>query len=264
MKTKKEIISALARTEDDRLLLAQVLDKAQECETRGYLTHTRFLNMTERAMAEAAARQMGGGALFWGGYEGAERAMAVFYPDYLDEESAKQAAPVALLRAHKRPGDELTHRDYLGALMGLQIDRAMIGDIVVHEAGADLLVSEEIADFLLMHFDKAGRKRIELTREPIESLRLSEQREEEGQGSVASPRLDSVIALIFGLSRANAQAEIARGPVFVNGAPCLKDERELREDDRLTVRGRGRARIVSFGGISRKGRLFVTYAKSVL
>lgn len=262
MKSKKEIINALARTEDDRLLLAQVLDKAQECEMRGYLTHSRFLNMAERALVEGAVRFMGS-TLFWGGYEDAERAMAVFYPDYLDADSARQAAPVALLRAHKKPGDELTHRDYLGALMGLQIDRAMVGDILVHEEGADLLVSEEIADFLLLHFDKAGRKRIELTREPLENLRLPTQTEEEGQGSVASPRLDSVIALIFGLSRAAAQAEIARGTVFVNQTPCLKGERELHEGDRLTVRGRGRARIVSFGGISRKGRLFVTYAKSV-
>ena len=57
-----------------------------------------------------------GHALFWGGYEDAERGIYLFYPDYMDEESARLSAPLALLRAHKSRSDTLTHRDYLGAL----------------------------------------------------------------------------------------------------------------------------------------------------
>lgn len=85
-----------------------------------------------------------GHALFWGGYEDAERGIYLFYPDYMDAESAKLSAPLALLRARKRREDTLTHRDYLGSLMGLQIDRSVVGDILVHEEGADFHVLEDM------------------------------------------------------------------------------------------------------------------------
>ena len=142
MKTKQEILTALAHSGDDKLLLAGLLDKEQTCEQRGYLTHTKFLDLKQRALCTDAVRLAGatGHALFWGGYEDAERGIYLFYPDYMDAESAKLSAPLALLRARKRREDTLTHRDYLGSLMGLQIDRSVVGDILVHEEGADIIM----------------------------------------------------------------------------------------------------------------------------
>ena len=142
MKTKHEILTALAHSGEEKILLASLLDKEQTCDARGYLTSTRFLSMSERALCTEAVHQAGatGHAVFWGGYEDAERGLYLFYPDYMDAESAKLSAPLALLRAHKSRSDTLTHRDYLGALMGLQLDRSMVGDILVHEEGADIIV----------------------------------------------------------------------------------------------------------------------------
>lgn len=264
MKSKNEILAALARSNDDRLLLAGLLDKEQTCMSRGYLTHTKFLDLNERAKCTDAVRLAGaaGHALFWGGYEDAERGIYLFYPDYLDEQSARETAPLALLRAHKNKEDKLTHRDYLGALMGLQIDRSVVGDILVHEEGADIIVLEDMADFILLHFAKAGRKQISLTREPLAALKSAAVTEKEGSGSVASPRLDSVVALVFGLPRKEAQERIEKGLVFVNNLPCGKPERLVAEGDKITVRGIGRARVTAFGGTSRKGRLFVEFVKN--
>lgn len=264
MKTKHEILAALAHTAEERLLLAGLLDQEQICMTRSYMTRTRFLSMAERALCADAVRLAGAGghALFWGGYEEAERGVYLFYPDYMEEEDARAAAPLALLRAHKRKGDVLTHRDYLGALMGLQVDRSVIGDILVHEDGADILVLEEMAEFILLHFAKAGRKQLSLTREALGDLCVPAAEEKEGSGSVASPRLDSVAALVFGLPRKTVQERIEKGMVYLNNMPCLKPERQVREGDRLTVRGSGRARITAFGGISRKGRVFVSFVKN--
>ena len=158
LKTKQEILTALAHSGDDKLLLAGLLDKEQTCEQRGYLTHTKFLDLKQRALCTDAVRLAGatGHALFWGGYEDAERGIYLFYPDYMDAESAKLSAPLALLRARKRREDTLTHRDYLGSLMGLQIDRSVVGDILVHEEGADIIVLEDMAEFIL-HALPAGR-----------------------------------------------------------------------------------------------------------
>ena len=196
MKTKQEILTALAHSGDDKLLLAGLLDKEQTCEQRGYLTHTKFLDLKQRALCTDAVRLAGatGHALFWGGYEDAERGIYLFYPDYMDAESAKLSAPLALLRARKRREDTLTHRDYLGSLMGLQIDRSVVGDILVHEEGADIIVLEDMAEFILMHFAKAGRKQLSLTREDLSDLKHAAVEEKRGTGSVASPRLDSVAA----------------------------------------------------------------------
>nr|WP_297175422.1 YlmH/Sll1252 family protein [uncultured Agathobaculum sp.] len=265
MKSKQEILTALAHSDSERLLLAGLLDKEQVCTQRGYLTHTKFLDLNERAKCAEAVRLCGasGHALFWGGYEDAERGVYLFYPDYLDEDGARASAPLALLRAHKHPGDKLTHRDYLGALMGLQIDRSVVGDILVHEAGADILVLEEMADFILLHFERAGRKHISLTREALANIKAAACERKEGSGSVASPRLDSIAALIFGLPRREAQERIEKGLVFLNHIPCLRPERQVSEGDRLTVRGAGRAQVESLGGTSRKGRIFVRYIKTV-
>ena len=152
LKTKQEILTALAHSGDDKLLLAGLLDKEQTCEQRGYLTHTKFLDLKQRALCTDAVRLAGatGHALFWGGYEDAERGIYLFYPDYMDAESAKLSAPLALLRARKRREDTLTHRDYLGSLMSLQIDRSVVGDILVHEEGADIIMIKPAMSYLDM------------------------------------------------------------------------------------------------------------------
>lgn len=264
MKTRDEILRALAAGEDDRLMLSRVLDKLALCRSRAYLTTTRFLDPRERALAEEALRLSGAlsESIFYGGYEDAERVIAVFYPEYLTPELAMEDAPIALLRAEKSPADTLTHRDYLGSLMGLQIERAMVGDILVHEAGADLFVLREVADFLLLNWSRAGRRRITVTEVPFTDLRRAAAAETEGEGSVASLRLDSVAALIFGLSRAQAQEQAAHGQVYLNHRACLKPDHEVREGDSITVRGHGRAKVTSLGGVSRKGRQFIRFTRS--
>lgn len=266
MKDKQEILRALAKSDDDRMLLAGVLDKLEACRSRNYLTSTRFLDMHERALVQQGVRLAGGEreCVFFGGYTDAERTVAVFFPDYLTAQDAirEENSPVALLRAEKHDADTLTHRDYLGALMGLQISRDMLGDILISDHGAELLVQRDMAAFIQMNFAQAGRKRLSLSSVPLADIRLPEVQETEGEGSVASMRLDSMVALIFSFSRSDAQAQIAKGLVFVNQQPCMKPGHDVDVGDRITVRGKGRARILALGGTSRKGRQFVRFARS--
>ena len=261
MKTKAEILRALAQTKDDHILLSQVLDKLDACRTRSYPVHTRFLDLRERTLTVQALRLAGGedSAVLYGGYADAERAAALFYPEYLTAEQMCADAPFAILRAKKHPSDTLSHRDYLGALMGLGIERGCVGDILVHEDGADFIVLADMADFILLNFEKAGRGHLKLTH--ADALRTPQAQGETQSGSVASLRLDSVCALVFNISRSEAQEQIARGQVFLNFMQCMKNEREIAVGDRITLRGHGRARILSLGGTSRKGRQVLAYCR---
>lgn len=267
MKSREQTVRALAQTSEDKMLLQQFFDKYEVSQERCYLTHTRFLDLRERTLCVKAAREAGiaSQTVFWGGYADAERVMALFLPDYMTAEDAIQPenSPLALLRAEKSPADTLSHRDYLGALMGLGIERAVLGDILLHPDGADLFVTEDMAEFILMNFLRAGRKRVVLSQVPLTDFRPPEVNEETGEGSVASLRLDSVAALIFRLSRAQMQERIDKGTVFLNQMQCLKPDADVAPGDRITVRGLGRARILELGGVSRKGRQFVRYARSV-
>lgn len=163
-----------------------------------------------------------GHALFWGGYEDAERGIYLFYPDYMDEESARLSAPLALLRAHKSRSDTLTHRDYLGALMGLQIDRSVVGDILVHDEGADIIVLEDVAEFILMNFGKAGRKNLSLTREELSDLRQAVT--EEKRGTARSPRpASTALPPSFSVCRERTRRRASkRDSCSSTTRPCLK------------------------------------------
>lgn len=263
--TKREILHALAHNHDDQMLLASVLDKLEACRIRNYTTNTYFLDMRQGALVREAVRLADGQdrCVFWGGYADAERVCAVFYPEYLTQDTATDEtnSPVILLRAHTRGA--LRHADYLGALLGLQIERKRIGDILPGPDGAEILALRELEEFLIAHFTQAGRFPVQLTRVPLGSLRRPPARESEGTGSVASLRLDSVISLIFSLPRSQAQDMVEHGLVFVNQLPVLKPGRSIEVGDRITVRGKGRARVASLEGVSRKGRQFIRYVRTV-
>ncbi len=128
---------------DDKLLLAGLLldKKEQTCEQRGYLTHTKFLDLKQRALCTDAVRLAGatGHALFWGGYEDAERGIICFIR-ITWMPSAKLSAPLALLRAVSAGRTRSRTATTSVSLMGLQIDRSVVGDILVHEEGADIIV----------------------------------------------------------------------------------------------------------------------------
>ncbi len=260
MREKEKLFQNLAASGEDRMFLAHVLDRQRVCREQNYMTHTKFMDLRQRSLAAACLEQSGDrGYVFFGGHPQAERCVLIFYPDYWTQEEAvsEQNCPICLIRAGKSPADSLSHRDYLGSLMGLGIERECVGDILVTEEGAELFVMTEMADFLLLHYEKAGRKRLRLSREPLASVRPARQDSKLLHASVASPRLDGVLAAAFGISRSEAAEQIRKGLVFCNFRQCGKGDREVSAGDILNIRGKGKAEILEIGGRSRKGRVFL-------
>lgn len=250
----------MKESKEDKMLLAAAEDKLQQCARQYMVTNTGFLDLRQRALVESRLRELGRSNqdvswTFFGGYEDAERTIAIFLPDYAVLE---ESHPLTVIRAQAPSGGrKLTHRDYLGSLTGLGIKREMVGDILTGETGADIIVLEEIRDFLLFNYGKAGRTSLQLEAVPLQELRVPEVRTVMQKDTVASLRLDNVIASAFSLSRAKACEAIRSGLVFVNSMQAEKTDFQVKEGDKLVLRGKGKAFLREVGQRTRKDRIFI-------
>lgn len=215
--------------------------------------HTRFLEpgaMVE--LARKVAREAGVEVTFFGGYPEAERTVAFFH-------SGEAPAPECIVRLRLEWNARYAtcgHRDLLGAVMGLGVEREMLGDILVEEGCARLFVLEEIAQYVQDNLDSAGKARLQ--------VRLDDGAfqppEPEGvflRETVGSVRLDAVVAAGYDLSREKAQKLVAQGMVKLNHVECLRADARMTDGDLISVRGFGRLRLVEVLGETRKSRIAV-------
>lgn len=187
---KTELLDKYARDGDSRLLLARVLDQWQRAEQRGVPTHTGFLSPAEQAVsADLLMAAAPGQGILAGGYPDAERRLWAFLPDWLEEETWQQGeeCPLCALEVETPPGAGLTHRDYLGSLMGLGLTREKLGDILLSQQGAQVVVLREVLPILLSQWEKVGRYPVRLTPIPLAQLRPVPGERKQIRATVASP-----------------------------------------------------------------------------
>ena len=252
---KSKLLDRCGVSGEDRLLLAKVLDRAEQAESRNIPACTDFLSPQQQAQAQDLLRMAGISETAWllqGGYQGAERNILLFLPDWMEPETAE--SPLRCLRAAFRPEDRLSHRDILGSLMGMGIVREKVGDILVSPESADLIVLDTVAEFLLSSWNSAGRARLAVTEIPTAHLHIPEVRCEEIRDTVSSLRLDAVCATGFRMSRGKAADLIAAGHVQVNWRACTKADKLLSEGDTVSARGFGKFQLAEVGGVTKKGR----------
>lgn len=255
---KGALLDRLGLSGEDRLALARVLDKAEQAERRNVPAATGFLSPQQRAWAQDCLRLAGiseSAYVLQGGYEGAERQIFLFLPDWLEPESA--GSPIRCLRASFQEDENLTHRDFLGSLMGLGLVREKIGDILAAPGSADLLVLEGVADFLLQNWDSAGRVKLRVTAIEPDNLHIPAVRRREIRDTVSSLRLDAVAAGGFRLARGKAAALIESGKVQLNWRECVKPDKLLEAGDVVSARGFGKFELSEVGGLTRKGRISI-------
>lgn len=249
-------IDKIAQTEEDKILLARLWDKINAGIRKNIPVSTCFLAPREQGMAKYLLGNLEGLHAF-GGYEDATRKMLVYLPEYLTEESLWEEAGLCCLRATFYEGDSLSHRDFLGALMGAGIGRETVGDICVATGSCDLFVTKEIAPYLLQSLESAGRTKIKLREIPLEDAYIPQPEVQEIRDTLASMRLDSVISSGFRISRATAGEYIYAGKAVLNGLPCEKPDKLVEEGAVLSVRTLGKIRLKTVGGLTKKGRISV-------
>ena len=250
-------IEKIAKTPDDRVLLAKIWDKISAGMRKNIPANTSFLTLRELDMCKYLfGRQEG---LFpFGGYEGAERQMLVYLPEYLETDALyEEDSPLVCLRATFFDGDTPSHRDFLGALMGEGIARETVGDICVGKGQCDFFVTAEIAPYILQNFTGAGRTKVHLEAIPLSEVSVPEPETKEIRDTVASVRLDSIISSGFRIGRSAAAQYVSAGKAAIDGLPCEKPDKAVEEGSKISVRGLGKIKLRSVGGQTKKGRISI-------
>ena len=249
-------------TKDEELFFRHLTDRSELAWNRGIVTFSDFCSLNELNIYHRNRDRFSVRGELSGGYVGAERQMIAFIPDALSYDWTFPISALRILPQNPKFADLLTHRDYLGSLMNLGVDRKTIGDICVLENLAYVFCEDSMAQYLSENLTRVRHTSVRSEIVPDGELSYSP-KTEEITGSIASIRLDSIISLTYRLSRSAASGLISEGKVFLNGALVSSGSRELEEGDLVSVRGYGKFRFEEIGGQSRKGRLFARIAKFV-
>lgn len=238
----------------DNVFANHLKDLALSCEKNCKFTFTSFLSLDQLSTLKSIERELGYFSLF-GGAEGCERVIARFgSPCELGYEVDFPIECILVKPRLKKFADELSHRDFLGAIMNLGIERACIGDIIVKDSVAYVFVLDKMADFICENLTK-----IKHTVVFAQPSSLPEEQTlftlKDKTVIVSSVRLDCVISALYNLSRNDSATLFADKKVFVQGKVCENLSHQAKPGEVISVRGEGRFIIDSIGGQTKKGRL---------
>lgn len=255
---KTELLNKCAGgDEETRLILARTLDKLDMAQRRGAPAHTQFLSPAQRVAVEHLINASGHPRhLFYGGYGDAERTVCVFLPDWMEEEDWPSGDhPLAALQFTASAGAKLSHRDWLGSIMGLGLTREKIGDLLVEENRCQIILLAETEPIVLSQLEKVGRYPVSGKAIALEDLTVPQRTVKLIRDTFATLRLDAVTASAFSLPRSKASALISSGRVSLNHVECTKPDRTVVEGDIITCRGSGKCVVKQINGQSKKGRI---------
>lgn len=250
---------------NDKLLISKIIDKIKFSKNK--IINSEFLNEYQISMVEKELKRIGVlNYFFEGGYENAESKILVAYPENLGENIARENVN-NILKAIKieLPNEicgKLQHRDYLGTVMSFGLVRERIGDIIVHEDSAYIIVLEENAKYLKSSFEYEKRfKKAKISIIDINEIKIKPIEFEEIIISVTSVRLDSIISETIKTSRRIAQEFLEEEKVSINYAVETKPTKTIKEKDILIIRGKGKFIVDEFIGQNKKSKEIIKIKK---
>lgn len=249
--------------EKDDFFIKRIRELANLSYQRDIVTFSDFLNLNEQNLVKSQAAHFPGIVMEGeGGYDGAERQIIAFHPTDL---GFYWEYPISCLKIEPKAAkfsQALTHRDYLGTILGLGVERSVIGDILVKEQGAWVFCHNKIADFITENLCRVRHTTVTVSK-------VENPEELPGpsfaavSGTCTSVRLDALIAIAFQASRSSIVSYIEGGQVFVNGKLITSNGYEPKEGDIISVRGKGRFIFEKISGKTKKGRTGVSLLKYV-
>ena len=278
----------IARRDEGLRLLLSRLDDLCDKASRGECAVTDFLTPREARYARArlSSRVSAGTAVLWGGYPEAERVRVFILPDYteglIDPEALADDPAAALcgsglhdladtIREAVCPilvrGSgfrDLSHRDYLGSVLGLGLERDAVGDILIPDAHTAILLTDtRVGNFLMTMLEKVATDTVKVSRLPEGTSLAGTRRLQPVNDTVASERLDCVVAALCNLSREKAQMAVRAGLVELDYEAVEDCSATVDAPAVISVRGYGKFAVHAFDGTTRKGRVRLVAGKYV-
>jgi RNA-binding protein YlmH len=251
------------RDSEDRQTMTKILNKAQKSLKNYIVCATEFYSPYEINMAIPIIDQIHDISYFiYGAYENAERKIMIFYPSIF--ELTKEDYPIGIIKIEGNFNKStLSHRDFLGAILGLGLKRGKIGDILIGEKETLVIGYKEINEFIRLNLTKIGRNNISIEPVDLDYKIEIEDKYKMVTSTVASLRLDSVVATGFSISRGIATKLIKGDKVKVNWKLQPQPSTLVCSGDVISVRGKGRIEVFHVGGKTKKGRYKVQIKKMI-
>jgi len=250
---------------EDKLLVAKILDKYALAEKIKKSTTSEFLDPYQRSILEKSFELCGiKDYFFFGGYSGAERTVVVFCPYNMPDNIEQEFSGLfEVLHIKPKSRANLSHRDYLGSLMGLGIKREKIGDILVRDDYCFVVILKDIAEYIKYNLAKVGNVNVEVQTVDAGELGMSQPKVKEISSTVASLRLDSVASVGFGMSRSKIADFIRAEKVYVNWEITNNVSKPVKEGDTISIRGKGRVVLEKVGNTTKKDRIHILMKKFI-
>jgi len=253
--------------DEEKLILAKLNDKIRLCRTRKKIVNTEFLNMyKEEIIRKELQRIKEKNYIFTGGYEEAESKILIIYPEKLTKEIVEKninniIRAIRIELPNEQKG-KYEHRDYLGTIMQFGLTRERIGDIIVHNDKAYVVILGENAEYVkdsLLTTTKFKKSKIEII--DVNEIEVKEAEFEEIKITVNSPRLDNFVSEIAKTSRNETTKLIESEQVSVNCKIESRQSRTVEQGDVLIIRRKGKFIVDQFKNINRKGKQVVIIKK---
>ena len=242
---------------EELMLQKRLIELSKIAYQRDIVTYSDFLNLNELNILHTTPKhELDSCYETFGGYEFSERQMVAFLPDALCYEKNYPISILKIEPLQKKFSEKLSHRDYLGSILNLGIDRSKLGDILVEDDYALIFVHRSLEKFMLEELTRIRHTSVMVTVEDISVVNY-EPTVKEIKGTVSSLRLDSLLSLAFSSSRSKLVAFIENGKVFVNGKLITSNGYQMKENDIVSVRGLGRFQFKETISQTKKGRIYV-------
>lgn len=268
-----------AMNKEELMLRKHLIDLSNRAFHRDIVTFSDFLNLNELHILHTTPKELfRTRCISFGGHDLSERQMIAFLPDALYYALSDKDCPTSkgtLPFGYKYPiqavvvgplnpkfAEDLSHRDYLGSVMNLGVERSKFGDIIVMDTEAVIFVCEEIAEYVLHNLNRVRHTPVQCQKREFQDISYTPSFIQL-KGTVPSVRLDTVMSVAFPMSRSKLTAYITAGKVFVNGKLITSNGYRLEEGQFISVRGLGR---ISYEGIlseTKKGRYYISVKKYV-
>lgn len=256
----KENIRNKSFDKQEKILLYNVIDKIKESYEKNEIIVTNFYNLNELSLIKENILKFINNAEIYGGYDNFDRNVLIIFPskeknndEYITKNIGNSICCIKVIY-DKYVTSKISHRDILGTILSLGINRNLIGNIYINDKYAHVVVKNEISDYIIKNIDKVKNTRVKL-----EKIDISKKIDIIDDGIedtilVNSFRLDNVLSVYLKTSRSIACEYINQGKVFINWSEQNKIDKLVKIADVISIKGKGRIVIKEIKGITKKGK----------